>query len=72
MIYNASYPSSGYNYGYIQGTADMTVPSGDVFSTSLEGECYTGSYQSIYLYWTQQIQTPNGARTYTGYMYNWN
>ena len=72
IIYNASYPSSGYNYGYIQGTADMTVPSGDVFSTSLEGECYTGSYQSIYLYWTQQIQTPNGARTYTGYMYNWN
>ena len=72
IIYNASYPSSGYSYGYMQGTADMTVPTGDVFSTTLEGECYTGSYQSIYLYWTQQIQTPNGTRTYTGYIYNWN
>lgn len=65
-----SYPSSGYTYGYVQGDIDMTVPSGDVFSTSLEGECYTGSYQSLYLYWTQEVQTPTGTRTYSGYIYS--
>ena len=67
-----SYPSSGYSYGYMQGSVDMTVPSGDVFSTYLSGECYTGSYRSLYVYWTQEIQTPNGSRTYSGYLYNWN
>ena len=70
-VISGGYPSSGYVYGYAQGEVNMNVPSGDVFSSTLQGECYTGAEEYIYLYWTQNIQTPSGNRTYTGYLYSY-
>ena len=62
---------STYVYGYLQGDVTVTVPSGATFTSS--GQHYSSgtvtdynNTRSISLYWSVDIMTPNGLRTYQG------
>jgi hypothetical protein len=67
---------STYIYGYLQGDVDVTVPSGAVFTSA--GQYYSSGSISNYngtktisLYWSVEIQTPSGLRTYQGSVYSY-
>ena len=59
----------GYGYGYPEGEVTLTTPAGTVVSADLFGECYNGTIVGLYLWWEHDVQTPNGMRTYGGYLY---
>lgn len=75
--YSTQYGSHyNYIYGYLMGSATVTVPSGDSF-VSGSGYQYGSSAGSVTEYngtrslsisWTVDIDTPNGIRTYQGSM----
>ncbi len=70
--YSSHYGSGGtYIYGYLQGDVTVTVPNGSTFNSS--GQYYSSgtatnynNTKSLSLYWTVDIMTPNGLRTYQG------
>ncbi len=62
---------STYVYGYLQGDVTVTVPSGATFTSS--GQHYSSgtvtdynNTRSISLYWSVEIMTPSGLKTYQG------
>ena len=75
--YSGHYGYGGnYIYGYLQGDVQVTVPNGSVFTST--GQYYSnGSVtdsngtQTISLYWSVDIQTPNGLKTYQGSVYSY-
>jgi hypothetical protein len=65
------YGYTTYLYGQILGQADISTPSGDIFSTDYyDGRVYIvdGVYQ-IVIAWQVLIDTPSGARSYTATLY---
>jgi hypothetical protein len=70
--YSQSY-YGGYNYGAAEGTVEIVLPSGDVYSTPYYGDCYSdsSSYSYIGIYWDVEILTPNGLRLYSGSFYTY-
>ena len=75
--YSGHYGYGGnYIYGYLQGDVQVTVPNGSVFTST--GQYYSnGSVtdsngtQTLSLYWSVDIQTPNGLKTYQGSVYSY-
>ena len=64
--------NSQYAYAQIEGQVLVEVPSGDVFDSSFYGESQSeGGYIWTYLYFEIEIQTPNGARYYSGSLYTY-
>ena len=68
-IGSSSYDS--YGYSDASGTVEMVVPSGDSFYSDFYGECYTGAYQGISLYWDMSVQTPGGERYFSAQLYSY-
>ena len=54
----------------ISGSVDITTPSGQTLAASIYGEGYAEPYYTwLYMAWDVELQTPNGPRWFTGYVY---
>ena len=54
----------------IGGTVNVTTPSGQSLTAPMYGEAYVEPYYTwLYMAWDIELQTPNGPRWFTGYVY---